>query len=173
MKHIQLRFLYIQEVIRAGAIELQRISTNTNPVDILTKPLDEARMVRCLQQMECWNLQQFLPEVMDDKKKVEVTMVAVEEEKLQEDQRIMQIERLRAQLKLHVLTRELEQKGQDMAKDMLFLRQEKQLAANSRASSGIAEGDDYNVCAETYQFYELAGRVRRLRGWLVQMEIPR
>ena len=41
-KHIQLRFLWIQDLHQSGQLVLRRVSTENNPVDAFTKPLAAA-----------------------------------------------------------------------------------------------------------------------------------
>lgn len=46
MKHVEVHHLWLQHEVRARKIELEKISTESNPADLGTKALDEARMVR-------------------------------------------------------------------------------------------------------------------------------
>ena len=41
-KHIQLRFLWIQDLHQSGQLILRRVSTENNPADAFTKPLAAA-----------------------------------------------------------------------------------------------------------------------------------
>jgi hypothetical protein len=43
MKHIEIRHHFIRDHVNHGEIDLSYVGTNEQPVDIFTKPLDEAR----------------------------------------------------------------------------------------------------------------------------------
>ena len=45
VRHIEVRFLWLQEVVRAGRIELRKIPGERNPADIMTKPKNAAEVV--------------------------------------------------------------------------------------------------------------------------------
>ena len=38
-KHIEIRYLYIRDMIQKGAIKIEYVSTDEQVVDVLTKPL--------------------------------------------------------------------------------------------------------------------------------------
>ena len=47
-EHIQLRFLWIQDLHQAGQLVLRRVSTENNPADAFTKTLPAAHLQRHL-----------------------------------------------------------------------------------------------------------------------------
>jgi hypothetical protein len=42
-KHIEIRYLFIRDMLQRGAIKLQYVSTNEQVVDVLTKPLSRVK----------------------------------------------------------------------------------------------------------------------------------
>ena len=42
-KHIEIRYVYIRDMIQKGAIKLQYVSTDEQVVDVLTKPLSRIK----------------------------------------------------------------------------------------------------------------------------------
>ena len=44
MKHIELRQLWLQEQVRSKMLEIEKISTEQNLADVLTKPLSRERL---------------------------------------------------------------------------------------------------------------------------------
>ena len=42
-KHIEIWYLYIQDMMQKGAIKLQYVSTDEQVVDVLTKPLSRVK----------------------------------------------------------------------------------------------------------------------------------
>ena len=59
MKHMQLRFMFVKELVKSGAIQLQKVCSKENPADMLTKPLDPEAMRRCMQIAGCWKLEEL------------------------------------------------------------------------------------------------------------------
>ena len=51
MKHMQLKQLFLQDVVRSGELQLVKTSTQTNPADMLTKALTGPSLRRCLQML--------------------------------------------------------------------------------------------------------------------------
>ena len=47
MKHLDLRFFWLRDQVKAGVLVPQFVGTENMPADILTKPLDIARVERC------------------------------------------------------------------------------------------------------------------------------
>ena len=45
VRHIEVRFLWLQEVVKAGRIELRKIPGERNPADIMTKPKNAVEVV--------------------------------------------------------------------------------------------------------------------------------
>ena len=45
VKHLEVRFLWLQEVVRKGRVIIQKVAAERNPVDILTKPKNAADMM--------------------------------------------------------------------------------------------------------------------------------
>ena len=43
MKHIEIRYFYIRDMVQKGAIKLQYVSTNEQVADVLTKPLSRVK----------------------------------------------------------------------------------------------------------------------------------
>ena len=43
MKHIEIRYFYIRDMVQKGAIKLQYVSTDGQVVDVLTKPLSRVK----------------------------------------------------------------------------------------------------------------------------------
>ena len=54
MRHMALRFLYMKELMRTGSVSIQYIRSETNPSDMLTKPVTAAVLSQCLRQLSCW-----------------------------------------------------------------------------------------------------------------------
>jgi len=46
-KHIDIRFHFIREILNEGDIELQKIHTKENPVNMLTKVVPGVKFTRC------------------------------------------------------------------------------------------------------------------------------
>ena len=44
VRHIEVRFLWLQEVVKAGRIELRKIPGERNPADVMTKPKNAAEV---------------------------------------------------------------------------------------------------------------------------------
>lgn len=51
-KHINIKTHYVQKVIQSEDIKLQWISDQTNPVDVLTKPLKKTLFCQCIEEMK-------------------------------------------------------------------------------------------------------------------------
>jgi hypothetical protein len=51
MKHIEMRRLFIKEVISSGELVLGRVASLQNPSDMLTKPVGAAALKRCLAEL--------------------------------------------------------------------------------------------------------------------------
>jgi len=47
MKHIDVRFHFIWEILEEGDIELQKIHTKENPADMLTKIVSRVKFAHC------------------------------------------------------------------------------------------------------------------------------
>jgi len=47
MKHIDIKFYFIQEILDEGDIELQKIHTKENPADMLTKIVPGVKFAHC------------------------------------------------------------------------------------------------------------------------------
>ena len=60
-KHIQLRFLWIQDLHQSGHLLLRRVSTENNPADAFTKPLAAAPLQRHLSAVGMLASKQMLP----------------------------------------------------------------------------------------------------------------
>jgi hypothetical protein len=45
VRHLEVRFLWLQEVVRKGRLMLRKIPGEKNPADILTKPKNAADMI--------------------------------------------------------------------------------------------------------------------------------
>ena len=45
VRHLEVRYLWAQEALRAKKFEVRKISGETNPADVLTKPLSASEMV--------------------------------------------------------------------------------------------------------------------------------
>ena len=43
LKHIEMRYHYIRDMVQRGAIKIQYVSTNEEVVDVLTKPLSRVK----------------------------------------------------------------------------------------------------------------------------------
>ena len=43
LKHLEIRYFYIRDMVQKGAIKLQYVSTNEQVVDVLTKPLSRVK----------------------------------------------------------------------------------------------------------------------------------
>ena len=43
LKHIEIRYFYIRDMMQKGAIKLQYVSTNEQVVDVLMKPLSRVK----------------------------------------------------------------------------------------------------------------------------------
>ena len=46
-KHIDIRFYFVREILDEGDIELQKIYTNENPADMLTKVVSGVKFAHC------------------------------------------------------------------------------------------------------------------------------
>lgn len=54
IRHVETRFLWLQERVALKHIKVSKVSTNDNPADILTKPLSYAEMSRYVERLgEC------------------------------------------------------------------------------------------------------------------------
>ena len=53
VRHLEVRFLWLQEVVRKGRIALRKIPGEKNPADILTKPKNAADMIVKLVPVGC------------------------------------------------------------------------------------------------------------------------
>ena len=51
MKHLDLRFFWLRDQVKAGLLEPHFVGTENMPADILTKALDVARFERCRRSM--------------------------------------------------------------------------------------------------------------------------
>ena len=51
MKHLDLRFFWLRDQVKAGLLEPHFVGTENMPADILTKALDVARVERCRRSM--------------------------------------------------------------------------------------------------------------------------
>ena len=51
MKHMELKQLFLQDVVRSGELQLVKIPTQMNPSDILTKAVTGPQLKRCLQML--------------------------------------------------------------------------------------------------------------------------
>ena len=51
MKHLDLRFFWLRDQVKAGLLAPHFVGTENMPADILTKALDVARVVRCRTSM--------------------------------------------------------------------------------------------------------------------------
>ena len=47
MKHIDVRFHFVREILDEGDIELLKIHTNENPADMLTKVVSGVKFTHC------------------------------------------------------------------------------------------------------------------------------
>jgi hypothetical protein len=56
MKHLELRQMFVKEMCEAGLLAIDKIRTEDNPVDCLTKTLCQTRLDRCLATTSCWQL---------------------------------------------------------------------------------------------------------------------
>ena len=54
MKHVQLRLLYLKELVEQIVIATVKVAMDANPSDMLTKATDQQTFERCLSQVECW-----------------------------------------------------------------------------------------------------------------------
>ena len=43
LKHIEIQYFYIRDMVQKGAIKLQYVSTDEQVVDVLTKPLSRVK----------------------------------------------------------------------------------------------------------------------------------
>ena len=43
LKHIEIRYHYIRDMVRRGAVKLQNVGTNEQVADVLTKPLSRVK----------------------------------------------------------------------------------------------------------------------------------
>eukprot|EP00971_Amphidinium_carterae_P153756 3048614-Amphidinium_carterae.1 len=50
-KHVQLKFLYIQDVVQRGELTIKKIPTTHNPADVLTKHLPAATIQSHLERL--------------------------------------------------------------------------------------------------------------------------
>ena len=48
MKHVDLKMMSIQELVKAKIVEVRNIGTLRNPADLLTKAVDQATLERLL-----------------------------------------------------------------------------------------------------------------------------
>ena len=51
-KHIDVKFHFVREIIEIGEVNLEKISTDYNPTDALTKALLGPKFLRCIQIMQ-------------------------------------------------------------------------------------------------------------------------
>ena len=51
MKHLDLRFFWLRDQVKAKLLVPKFVGTESMPADILTKPLDVARVERCRRSM--------------------------------------------------------------------------------------------------------------------------
>ncbi len=51
MRHMSVQYLWIQEKVKNGDIEVFKINTFENPADVLTKPVTEGNMLKALAVM--------------------------------------------------------------------------------------------------------------------------
>ena len=47
MKHVDIRFHFVQEILDEGDVELQKIHTKENLADMLTKIISRVKFVHC------------------------------------------------------------------------------------------------------------------------------
>ena len=47
MKHIDVRFHFVREILEEGDIELQNIHTKENPIDMLSKIVSGVKFAHC------------------------------------------------------------------------------------------------------------------------------
>ncbi len=52
-RHIEVQYLWIQEQVRLKRIQVEKVSTHTNPADMLTKHLDEIKRQALMSHMQC------------------------------------------------------------------------------------------------------------------------
>jgi len=52
MKHVDIRFHFIQEYLDEGDIELQKIHTKENPADMLTKVVPRVKFAYCKELLQ-------------------------------------------------------------------------------------------------------------------------
>ena len=50
-RHVEVRFLWVQQALKAGRLQIAKILGTQNPVDHLTKPLGRAEMIRQIQML--------------------------------------------------------------------------------------------------------------------------
>ena len=59
LKHIQIRYHFIRDMVQKGVVELHYIPTDDQTIDVLTKPLPRVKFEyfrRRLGVEECWNI---------------------------------------------------------------------------------------------------------------------
>ena len=52
-RHIQVQYLWIQERVQAGDIQLVKVSTNDNVADLLTKHLEQNKVTDFSEKLNC------------------------------------------------------------------------------------------------------------------------
>ena len=48
MKHIDVRYHFLREIISQGDVPMKKIGTSDNPADMLTKPVPVSKFMHCL-----------------------------------------------------------------------------------------------------------------------------
>ncbi|CAE8582362.1 unnamed protein product [Polarella glacialis] len=49
MKHMQIRLMFLKNLVKEGVIQMQKVKTDENPADMLTKALGQDKLQHCLQ----------------------------------------------------------------------------------------------------------------------------
>ncbi|CAE8594547.1 unnamed protein product [Polarella glacialis] len=49
MKHMQIRLMFLKSLVKEGIVQMQKVKTDENPADMLTKALSQEKLQRCLQ----------------------------------------------------------------------------------------------------------------------------
>ena len=61
-KHMEIRHLFLKELQDADVIRLERITTSMNPADLMTKTLNQRRIVELMAiMMPCWTVRPCEP----------------------------------------------------------------------------------------------------------------
>ena len=53
MKHLQIRHLFLKQLVRAGVVTLEKVAGKANPADAMTKPLGGGDLRHCMQMLPC------------------------------------------------------------------------------------------------------------------------